>query len=326
MIRRRTFLLAAFVAAGLSFAPGAEAAGTPKVVASFSILGDIVKQIGGNQIELTTLVGPNGDAHVYQPTPADARSVADADLVIVNGLGFEGWLDRLISAAGYKGELTVATAGLEAIKTDEEHENDEDHGSEKHADQAETDEHDDEHGHHHGELDPHAWQSVANIRTYVENVLAALTRIDPKNGEIYATNAKSYLSDLDALDAEIRASINMLPESRRKVVTSHDAFGYFSREYGITFLAPVGMSTESEASAGDVAKLIRQIKAEHIPAVFVENITDKRLLEQVARETNAVMGGTLYSDALSGQDEPASTYVKMMRHNYRSLTAALGAS
>ncbi len=326
MLKRRTFLGAALVAAGLTFAPGANAAEHPKVVASFSILGDIVKQVGGNLIEVTTLVGPNGDAHVYQPTPADARSVADADLVIVNGLGFEGWLDRLIAAAGYKGKVTVATAGLDAIKTDEEPEHDEDHDSEKHADHAEKDEHDDEHGHHHGEFDPHAWQSVANIHAYVANILASLTKIDPANDETYAANARSYLSDLDALDAEIHAAIDTLPESRRKVVTSHDAFGYFGREYGITFLAPVGMSTESEASAGDVAKLIRQIKAEHIPAVFVENITDKRLLQQVARETDAVIGGTLYSDALSGQDEPASTYVKMMRHNYRSLTAALGGS
>lgn len=323
MLKRRTFLWAALVAASLAFTPGVKAAEHPKVVASFSILGDIVKQVGGDRIEVTTLVGPNGDAHVYQPTPADARSVAVADLVIVNGLGFEGWLDRLISAAGYKGEVTVATEGLTAIKTEEEaHEHDDDHASAKH---AEKDEDSEEH-HHHGKFDPHAWQSVANIRTYVENVLAALTKIDPENGETYAANARSYLNDLDALDAEIHAAIETLPESRRKVVTSHDAFGYFSREYGITFLAPVGMSTESEASAGDVAKLIRQIKAEHIPAVFVENITDKRLLEQVARETDAVIGGTLYSDALSGQDEPASTYVKMMRHNYRSLTAALGAS
>ncbi|UUX48904.1 metal ABC transporter substrate-binding protein [Nisaea acidiphila] len=335
MFNRRTILCTAFVAAGLALAPAAQAAEpAKKVVASFSILGDIVKNLGGDRIEVVTLVGPNGDAHVYQPTPKDARSVSEADLVIVNGLGFEGWLDRLVEAAEYKGTVAVATAGIEALKSDEDHDSehdkdhDKDHASEEsHEHKAEAGhEEGHDHHHHHGEFDPHAWQSVANARVYVENLRKALTDIDPSGAETYAANAKSYLTKLGKLDAEIRSTVASLPVERRKVVTSHDAFGYFGHEYNIEFLAPVGMSTESEASAADVAHLIRQIKEEKIPAIFVENITDRRLLDQIARETGAVVGGTLFSDALSGPEGPAGTYVEMMQHNIRTLATALSSS
>ncbi|UUX50835.1 metal ABC transporter substrate-binding protein [Nisaea acidiphila] len=322
MFNRRTILFTSLVAAGVALAPMVKAAEQPKkVVASFSILGDIVKNIGGDRIELTTLVGPNGDAHVYQPTPKDARSVSDADLVVVNGLGFEGWLNRLVEAAEYQGPIAVATAGLTALKSTEEHDEaaaSDDGQKEKHASDREDA--------HHGDLDPHAWQSIANARVYVRNVLKALTEMDPHGAAVYDSNAKSFLAELDTVDTGIRNAVASLPAERRKVVTSHDAFGYFAHEYGIRFLAPVGMSTESEASAGDVAALIRQIKEEQIPAVFVENIADGRLLDQIARETGAIIGGTLFSDALSGPDGPAGTYVKMMRHNSRTLAAALSTS
>ncbi|MAM75543.1 MAG: metal ABC transporter substrate-binding protein [Tistrella sp.] len=288
-----------------------------KVVASFSILGDMVQEVGGDRVRVTTLVGPDGDAHVWQPAPADARTVADADLVVMNGLGFEGWMDRLVQASGYDGPVAVATTGIVPRKMAEEEDHDHDH------DHAGGDDHDHDHDHHHGGTDPHAWQSLTNARIYVHNVLEALIAADSDDKSVFEANAAAYLKKIDALDARIRAEIASVPAERRKVVTSHDAFGYFEAAYGVEFLAPVGVSTEAEASAGDVAKLIDQIRAEKIPAVFMENISDPRLLERIASETDATIGGTLYSDALSPADGPAATYLDMMDYNVRTLVAAL---
>lgn len=339
MILRRSLLSAAMAGVMFAFVPGVQAADKPNVVATFSILGDMVREIGGDRVQVTTLVGANGDAHVYQPTPAAARAVGSADLVIVNGLGFEGWLDRLVTAAGYKGPVTVATTGISAIKSeeDEHHERGEKHGKEdKHHDHhGEKDEHahgkekhkdGDHNDHHRGEFDPHAWHSLANARIYVRNITDALIAADPAGAATFKARAGKYLDQMNKIESEIKAAVAALPQARRKVITPHDAFGYFAHEYGITFLAPQGMSTESEASAGDVAKLIRQIKAEHIAAVFVENVTDQRLLDQIARETGAKLGGTLYSDALSDSAGPADTYLNMMRHNYKTLVKSLGTS
>ena len=267
------------------------------VVATFSILGDMVRQVGGDRVSVTTLVGPDSDAHVYQPTPADARAVAGARLLVINGLGFEGWIDRLTEASGYQGRIVTATAGVETRRM------------------ADPDR---------GAIDPHAWQSLANARIYVRNIADGLAAIDPAGAEIYRGNAARYMEKIDAVEAQVRAAVDSLPAERRKVVTSHDAFGYLSAAYGIEFHAPVGFSTEAEASAGDVARLIRQINKEKIPAVFVENISDRRLLDQIVRETGAQIGGTLYSDALSKEDEPAGTHLGMMLHNIRTLVAALG--
>ena len=284
------------------------------VVASFSILGDMVAEVGGDRVMVSTLVGPDGDAHVYEPTPADAQTVAAASVVFVNGLAFEGWLDRLIEASEYKGPVVVATDGITALEMAEEHHE----GEEEHAEgEAEAE------GHDHGGTDPHAWQSVENARIYVSNITAALITADPQGEEVYTANASAYLAELTALEAEIQAAMVALPESRRSVVTSHDAFGYFAAAYGMTFHAPEGISTEAEASAADVAALITQMKAEGIPAVFMENISDSRLLEQITAETGAKVGGTLFSDALSGPDGPASTYLDMMRHNVATLSVAL---
>jgi len=288
-----------------------------KVVASFSILGDIVQQVGGDRVHLTTLVGPDGDAHVYQPTPADARSVAETKLLIVNGLGFEGWMERLTEASGYKGRVVTATAGIVPLQMEE--------AEEQH--EAETEQKAEEGGHadhDHGEIDPHAWQSLANARIYVRNITDGLAAADPAGAETYRGNAARYLKEIDSVEAQIREMVASLPAERRKVVTSHDAFGYFSAAYGIELLAPVGFSTDAEASAGDVANLIRQIEQEQITAVFVENISDRRLIDQIVRETGARIGGTLYSDALSKADGPAGTYLDMMRHNIQTLVAALG--
>jgi zinc/manganese transport system substrate-binding protein len=334
MIARRTFFTALLAAttgfAGLSLI--APAAAQPlKVVASFSILGDMVENVGGDRIALTTLVGPDGDAHVYEPTPADARAVAEADIVFVNGLEFEGWMERLLEASGYQGPVVTVTAGIDPIPLededeeaehaegdDEEHEEHADHDAHEEAEHADHEDH-----HHHGEFDPHAWQDLSNGRIYIDNILMGLGDIDPEHAGTYEANATTYGKELAALDADIRATLESVPEEQRKVVTSHDAFGYFGRAYGIEFLAPVGMSTEAEPSAGEIAALIRQIREEGITAVFVENITDTRLIEQITAETNAKIGGTLYSDALSGPDGPAPSYLEMFRHNAASLTDAL---
>lgn len=315
MINRRHLLAAgALVALALRLPVPALAADEPiRVVASFSILGDMVQQVGGDRVRVTTLVGPDGDAHVWQPAPADARTVADADLVVMNGLGFEGWMDRLVQASGYDGPVAVATTGIVPRQMAEAEEGEEDH------DHAGGEGHD----HHHGGTDPHAWQSLSNARIYVHNVLEALVAADSDDRPVFEANAAAYLKKIDALDARIRAEIASVPAERRKVVTSHDAFGYFEAAYGVEFLAPVGVSTEAEASAGDVAKLIDQIRAEKIPAVFMENISDPRLLERIASETDARIGGTLYSDALSPVGGPAAGYLEMMDYNVRTLVAAL---
>lgn len=279
------------------------------VVASFSILGDMVGRVGGDRVAVTTLVGPDGDAHVYEPTPDDVKAVAAAKLLVVNGLGFEGWMDRLAEASGYAGPVTVASQGVTAREMAEE-----DEGEHAEADHADHD--------HHG-VDPHAWQDVANAVTYVKNIAAGLDAADPAGKATYDANAAAYVAELEALDAEVRTAMAALPAERRKIITSHDAFGYFGAAYGLTLLAPEGVSTESEASAADVARIIRQIRDDAIPAIFVENIKDRRLVDQIAAETQAVVGGELYTDALSAKDGPAPTYVEMIRHNIRTLTEAL---
>ena len=279
------------------------------VVASFSILGDIVSNVGGDRIDMTTIIGADGDSHVYSPTPTDAKAIARSKLVFVNGLAFEGWLDRLIAASEYSGPLIEASKGIIPLNVDKE-------GHDEHAKEG-HDEHD------HGEFDPHAWHSLANARVYVANILEALIDTDPEDKSIYEANAAAYLTKIDSTEAMVKAAIATIPKNRRNIVTSHDAFGYLGKTYGLKFHAPVGMSTESEASASDIAKLIRQIKDEKITAAFTENITDPRLLKIIVKETNARIGGFLYSDALSKKDGPAATYLDMMRHNIRTLVSAL---
>lgn len=274
-----------------------------KAVATFSILADLVKNVGGDHIELATLVGPNGDAHVYAPTPADAKKVAEANVVFSNGLGFEGWITRLIRASGTKAPVVIASRGVKPRQAAASH----GHG----------------HGHDHGGSDPHAWQSVPNAKIYVANIRDALIKADPAGKATYEANAAAYLARLDALDREVREAIERIPAARRKVITTHDAFGYFQEAYGIEFITPQGVSTEAEASARDVARIIAQIKRQRIPAVFLENVTDPRLVKRIADETGAKIGGTLYSDALTDEKGEAPTYIDLMRHNLRTLSAAL---
>jgi zinc/manganese transport system substrate-binding protein len=303
-VTRRRLFVATLALGLLPLAQAANGAEPLRVVATFSILADLAREIGGERVRVDALVGPDGDAHVYQPSPADAKRLARAQVVVANGLGFEGWMARLVKAAGYRGEVVVASHGVtprplarSGGKAGGQHRQD--------------------------DVDPHAWQDVANVRQYAENIAAAFARADPEGAAYYRTRRAGYLDRLGALEAELRAGLNAIPAGRRKVVTSHDAFGYFARAYGLEFLAPVGVNTDAEASAADVAKLIRQIRQEHIPAVFLESISDPRLLERVKAETGARIGGSLYSDALSPVGGPASTYLEMMRHNLRTLSTAL---
>ena len=313
MPKRRNLLISATAFIGLSLAAPTAVRSTDApipMVATFTILGDMVERVGGDRVAVTTLVGANGDAHVYHPTPADARAVSQAELLVFNGLAFEGWLDRLVEASSFDGVRVVATDGIQPIRIgdDDEDEHDEDEHT---------------HGHDHGAFDPHAWHNLANAVIYVDNITAALSRADPANASTYYMNRAAYVAEIEALDAEIRKAVAELPEDRRTVVTAHDAFGYFSRAYGLSFVAPQGMSTESEPSAADVAALIRQIREEGIKAFFVESHMNERLLRRIADETGAAIGGTLYSGALSEPDEPASTYLDMMRHNVEMLAGAL---
>ena len=299
--------LAAFT---LSFPMASWAEEPIPVVATFSILGDMVERIGGEHIALTTLVGPDGDSHVYQPTPKAARSVAESDVLFLNGLDFEGWLERLAEAASFAGAMVVATNGVVPIAFDDH----DDHDDEKHDDHA---------GHDHGAFDPHAWQSLENAVIYANNIAAGLAQADPENAGDYYANRAAFVAEVEMLSADIEAMMKSLPADKRTVVTPHDAFGYFAATYDLTFVAPQGMSTESEVSAGDVAALITQIREESISAVFIESITDNRMMKQIANETGATIGGTLYSDALSAKSGPASTYLDMMRHNATTLFDAL---
>jgi zinc/manganese transport system substrate-binding protein len=262
------------------------------VVASFSILADLASNVGGDKAHVTALVGANSDVHVYVPAPSDAKRVAEARLLIINGLGLEGWLPRLVQSSGSKAAIVTASNDIAPLKD----------GS---------------------EADPHAWQSVANAKIYVGNIRDALAAADPADAAAFRANAGRYLAELDALELEVRSAIAKIPPERRKVISTHDAFRYFAASYGIEFIAPSGVSTENEPSARDIATIIRQIKAEKIPAVFLESISDDRLIGRIAAETGAKVGGTLYSDSLTGEKGPAPTYIDLVRHNIKTLTSAL---
>ncbi|MCU0832459.1 MAG: zinc ABC transporter substrate-binding protein [Rhizobiaceae bacterium] len=318
-----TLALAASASALLAFSARAE--GKLDVVASFSIIADFAQNVGGDRIALTTLVGPNGDAHVYEPKPSDAVAVAGADVVLVNGLEFEGFLPRLLEAAGTKAPIIELTKGGEVLKPEED--GGHSHGAEaKQADGHDHAGHDHSHdhaGHDHGEYDPHAWQSVHNAETYVNNIADAFCAADAAGCDVFKANAAAYVEKLEALEAEIKSTVSAIPEEKRIVITAHDAFGYFEHEYGIDFIAPEGVSTEAEASAKDVAAIIGQIKEQRASAVFLENITDPRLIEQIAADTGVKVGGTLFSDALTDASGAAPTYLEMMRHNINTIKAAI---
>ena len=266
-----------------------------KIVASFSILGDMVEQVIGDHASVTTIVGPDADAHVYQPNVADARATAEADVIFVNGLGFETWSETLIKESGTKGTVYVATEGVTPVMVD-------------------------------GAADPHAWNALTNGVIYVQNITAALSAEMPDHAADFTANADAYIAKLEALDAEAKAKLAELPADRRTVVTAHDAFGYLEDAYGLTFLAPVGIDTEAEPSAKDLAVLINQLKAHGAGALFVENITSPALVKQIADETGIQIGGRLFSDALSERGGPATSYLAMFEHNLGTLITALSAA
>jgi zinc/manganese transport system substrate-binding protein len=287
----RRHLLFALLA--LTVLPASAQPASPlRVVASFSILADLLRNVGGDKIDVSTLVGPDADAHVFEPSPADAKRLADADLVAVNGLGFEGWMNRLVQSSGYRGPVMVASAGITPRLLGKE-------------------------------PDPHAWQDLAKACRYVLNIRDALVKARPADAAYFEQRYAEYVKRLTALDAELHKVFAAIPKERRRVITSHDAFGYFGAAYGIEFLSPQGMSTDSAASASAVAQLIDQIRRHAVRAVFVENITDPRLVERIAREGDVAVGGKLYSDALSKPDTEADTYLKLFSHNAKVIAGSL---
>ncbi|RUU54953.1 zinc ABC transporter substrate-binding protein AztC [Mesorhizobium sp. M2C.T.Ca.TU.002.02.1.1] len=293
-----------------AFATSSAFAAPLKVVASFTVIADFAKNVGGDRVNITTIVGPDGDAHVYEPSPADAVAMAGADVVLVNGLHFEGFLQRLVDASATKAAIMTLTKGVTPIDFKPEF------ADADAAEEADT-------GGGKTVTDPHAFQSIANAKIYVKNIAEAFCAADAEGCDSYKANAAAYTTKLDALEGEVNAAIQSIPQAKRVVITSHDAFGYFEHEYGLTFLAPQGISTDSEPSAADVAKLVEQIKQDKAAAIFIENITNPRLIEQIAGETGIKVGGTLYSDALSGSDGPASTYIDMMHNNITQIKGAI---
>ena len=276
----------------LSLAALPASASDINIVASFSILGDMVEQVVGDHATVTTIVGPDADAHVYQPSVADAVAVAEADVIFVNGLGFETWSEALIAESGTDGTVFVATEGIAPITVD-------------------------------GETDPHAWNALTNGVIYVENIAAVMSDTLPEHADDFAANAEAYIARLEAFDTETKAKLSELPAHRRTVVTAHDAFGYLADAYGLNFLAPVGIDTEAEPSAKELAELITQLREEKVAGLFVENITSPALVQQISDETGIEIGGRLFSDALSERGGPATSYLAMFQHNLGTLLEAL---
>ena len=299
-MNKQRLLLSAAAAAFLAFGVAAPAsAETLNVVASFTVLADLVKHVGGDHVKVSSLVGPNGDPHEFEPSPADAKTLNAAKVVFVSGEGLEGWMDRLISASGYKGTPVIASEGINTRTM---------------VDDGKT------------VTDPHVWNSPVNVKIWVANIEKALSSADPADAADFRANAERYTKILTELDAYAHSKFDKIPDDRRKVLTSHDAFGYFGREYKVSFLSPLGVSTETEASAAEVAKLIEQIKTEHVKTYFFENSNDPRLVGQVAKATGAEPGGELYVESLSKADGPASTYERMFRYNVDQLVAAMAKS
>jgi zinc/manganese transport system substrate-binding protein len=305
MLTRRHALLGT---AALSFAATHAGAAEPiPVVASFSILADFVREVGGERVRIDTLVGPDQDAHVFQPAPGDARRIAAARVVVLNGLGFEGWMTRLIRAANFQGTQVVASQGIRTLRAEHGHSHGHGHG----------------HSHSHGHTDPHIWQDPKRAQVMVRRIAAGLSAADPAGRVAYEANAARYNERLEALHAWVEAQYADIPRARRRIVTSHDAFAYYGERYGIDFLAAQGVTTRGEPSAQHIARLVQQIRRERITAIFIEGMANQRILEQVAAESGARIGGTLYSDALSGADGPAPTYEAMIRHNTNRIVEAL---
>lgn len=269
---------------------------TVNAIPSFAILSDIVKQVGGKHVKVSTLVRPGGDPHSFEPSPQDSKLLSQADLVFVSGLGLEGWINRLVTASGYQGRIIIASQWTDTRQIEE-------NGKKM--------------------TDPHAWNSMKNGVQYATNVMNALIAADPQDANYFSQRGTEYIQQLKKLHLWAKTQFAEVPAEKRKVLTSHDAFSYFGHEYGVTFLSPVGFSTEAEASASDVARLINQIKQEKVSAYFIENQTDSRLVKQIAFATGAKAGGELYPEALSSARGPAATYMQAFKHNVDVLLASM---
>lgn len=291
-LTRRRWLGAGSALALAGALPTAQAAAPLRVVASFSILADLLREIGGPLVEVTPLVGPGADVHVFEPRPADLKLLVRVDLVVGNGLNFEPWLARLQRAADYRGASVSAADGITPRRNGLM-------------------------------VDPHAWHDLRLAQRYVTHLTEALARLRPDAATELRRRGTDYAVRLDALDREMRALLEPIPPAVRRVMTTHDAFGYLGAAYGIEFTAPQGWSTESEPSAAQVAALIRQLRTRQIRALFLESGVNPRLLQRIAAEGGAVIGGTLYGDTLSPPGGPADTFLKLVRHNITTLVAAL---
>lgn len=306
----RVVLGAAMAGALGFFASAAQAIGAAatvkplKVVATFSILGDMVKEIGGEHVSVVTIVGPNADAHTFEPTPADIKALAVAEVLVLNGLDFEGWLPRLMEAAGFKGARVLASDGVAVrhLRAGEAQQN---------------------HGHREGDVDPHAWQSLENGMVYALNIAEGLSKAAPMHRAYYKNRTKLYIEQMKKLDTEIKLALADIPDDKRKVISSHDAFGYFAQAYNIQFFSVAGLSNQAEPSAKEMAALIDTVKKMGVAGVFIEHSASPKLVGQIARETGARVGGTLYSDALAPSDQPASTYLGMFTWNAGQLIYVL---
>ena len=276
------------------------------VVVTFSILGDMVKEIGGDRVAVTTLVGANGDVHGHAPTPQDAKALQNARVLVLNGLDFESWLPRLLRASGFEGRQVLASKGVTVRSLG-----------------ANRQGHAPGHEHGPGIVDPHAWQDLANGMIYARNIAAGLSKADPRNTAYYESRAAGYVARMRALDNEIRSALGGIEPERRRVITSHDAFGYFGAAYRVEFIPVAGLSSQSEASAGDVARLVNLARESRVGGVFIENMSSPVLAQQIARESGVLMGGTLYADALAPPDQPAATYLGMISWNAGRLVYVL---
>ena len=265
------------------------------VVSTASIFSDMAENIAGDIVEVQTIVPIGDDPHLYEPTPGDARKVADADLILKNGLTFEGWLNELIENSGTKGKIVTITEGITPI-TSEKYKN---------------------------STDPHAWMDARYGLTYIENIKKALSELDPDNSDIFEFNYKLYKQQLEDLDNYIRTEIQKIPESQRILITSHDAFQYYGRRYGIELESILGTSTDADAQTSDIIRLNKIIKSSGVPAVFIESTVNPKLLEQLAKDNKITVGGKLYADSLGDKNSPAPTYIDMLRHNTNTIVAAL---
>jgi zinc/manganese transport system substrate-binding protein len=317
---KRLALVGPVLAACMIVSEPALAQDKPVAVATFSILADLTQRVAGDHAQVLTLVGPNGDAHVFEPGPKESAELAGADLLIANGLGFEPWLHRLEDASGFNGKVIVASERVTPLEGEEEHEG-EAHEGEEH--EGEAHEEAEEEGHHHEGADPHAFQDLANAQIYVANIAKGLSEVVPAHAADFKANADKLIAEIAALDQKLKADFGAIPQERRRVLTSHDAFHYFGRAYGIEFISVQGVSTEAEPTAEDLAKVVRQARDGHLSAIFLENMSDPRLAETVAQESGVRMGGELYADALSDPSGPAPDYLSLIRYNAKQLLAAM---